>query len=69
MQDDAGCSPLLIACQQGHLAVVHALLHAGAQHDLADTYAATPLFIASQVLGGPHGGYVPLEPWTLALAP
>ena len=29
LQDDQGCSPLLIACQEGHLEVVHTLLSAG----------------------------------------
>ena len=48
LQDDQGCSPLLIACQEGHLEVVHTLLSAGANADLQDHFGVTPLFSTSQ---------------------
>ena len=48
LQDDEGCSPLLIACQEVHVQAVLELLSAGAKVDLQDNYGASPLFMASQ---------------------
>ena len=48
LQDDEGCSPLLIACQEGHVQAVLDLLSAGAKADLQDNYGASALFMASQ---------------------
>ena len=43
-----GATPLLIACQQGHLECARLLLEAGAAKDQACNDGTTPLYIACQ---------------------
>ena len=45
---DNGCTPLLVASDQGHVDVARLLIEAGADIDEAKYDGATPLFIASQ---------------------
>ncbi len=46
--DNNGATPLLIACQEGHLAIAKKLLDKGADPNKADNNGATPLFVACQ---------------------
>ncbi len=47
LADKDGFTPLYVAVQQGHTAVVSLLLENHAQVDLADNDGATPLIIAA----------------------
>ena len=45
---DTGASPLYIAAEQGHLAVVQYLLEHGADKDKATNEGGTPIYMAAQ---------------------
>ena len=45
-----GCTPLFIACQDGHLAAAAALRQAGADAERLDHHGATPFYSAVQTL-------------------
>ena len=44
--DSSGCTPLYVACQEGHLECARLLLEAGAAVDQADEDGSTPLLMA-----------------------
>lgn len=46
IQDDQRCSPLLYACQNGHLGMVKFLINMGASIEVCDRYKNTPLHLA-----------------------